>query len=106
MPTDLSVFDGLRCVACLRIVLVHVHFFHSGVYFLSSDPSCTVDKNNYVNVARSFQMTLFWCLSGFLHEHQLTVASSGGSPPKQISWFPHEQVAKLAYIHSTIYVHS
>lgn len=75
MMMNLATLDGLRCLATFAVILYHT-FWSFGVLFIPSTYSCMQSFRNIpllgptlFNV--SFQMTLFWVISGFLCELQL-----------------------------------
>ncbi|CAB9525965.1 expressed unknown protein [Seminavis robusta] len=72
---NLSCLDGLRCIASLSIILLHVHHFLGALFFPHDEP-CMQALINIPLIGKlffnnSFQMPLFWILSGFLCEYQL-----------------------------------
>lgn len=79
---DLSVLDGLRCLSCLSVVFLHVHYFYGGVFFPSS--SWCMQRLYFLPVVGklffsvSFHMTIFWLISGFLCQYQLVQLEKRG----------------------------
>jgi peptidoglycan/LPS O-acetylase OafA/YrhL len=97
---NFAALDGVRCLGCLAVILFHVHFMEGGFFFPSTH-SCMQEIRHIPVAGRllfdvSFHMyvrmtlmrlgleifshfqsfdtirTIFWLISGFLCEHQLS----------------------------------
>jgi peptidoglycan/LPS O-acetylase OafA/YrhL len=96
---NLDAMNGIRCLASFSIVLLHV-FHIRGALFLR-ESSCFTQVNNTPFGGKylfrlSFQMSLFWVMSGFLCEYGLhklylrkleTTTDSSDTAKKCLTWF-------------------
>ena len=77
---NMSVLDGVRCLTCLSVMLLHVHYVFGGIFFPSTHwRMLEIHKVPVVGsliFSVSSQLTTFWIMSGFLCEHQLTQRQS------------------------------
>jgi hypothetical protein len=74
MKLNLSTLHGLRCLTCFSLVPFHIHLLH-GIWYYISESSCyhAVYQSlfGFLFLRASYQMSLFWMISGFLCEYQL-----------------------------------
>lgn len=84
---NLPALNGVRCLACLSIIALHVNYVFGSMFLLSTDERLVKLREvpiigpGILNL--SLHMTIFWIISGFLCEYQLQKlqASSG-----QLRW--------------------
>lgn len=73
---NLHVLNGIRCLSSLLVIMFHVHYVYGGSILVRT-LSCYQSVFQFIPYITMYvfritwQMTLFWILSGFLCEYQL-----------------------------------